>query len=112
MELTTKHKKAVDNYQLLGFVFKRVCSDIENHLDGVLEGICAEVEDENNVMIYKLDRRGAKVKASKFLKWENGAVNEIKKAGRPYVVAYHKPENRSVGVFITSGAIIMIALGA
>ena len=113
MKPTAKQQKVLDNYVLKGMILKRVCSDIENNLDGVLDGICGEVLPDDSVVVYKLDRRGQKVKAGKFLEWKDGVVSEIAKAGRPYEVEYILPEGRSVGLFLNKAATkVLVALRA
>lgn len=49
-------EEILSEYVLQRRLLKQVSEDIQPHLEGVLDGLAAEVVDENTVIICKLDR--------------------------------------------------------
>ena len=81
------------NYVLKGNVLKRVSLDILPKLSGVIDGLAAEVLNDDSVEIYRLDRSGKGVKAVPFLYWRKGEVAE-RTSTRGMNLDYVVPEGR------------------
>lgn len=107
----TKLQDALNNYTLKGFILKQISEALTEHVDGVLEGLAAEVLEDDSAIIYKLVREDLLVRAKPYLNWSNGELND-KVRHRAIQVTYRVPEGRSVGLFVSKSLKILVPLRA
>ena len=102
------------DFVLKGFVLKEVSRSLTKYLDGILNGIIAEVieiaEGKHQVNIFLLDRSGEEVMAMPWKKWTEGEIEEID--GEPFEVRFYIPPNRSRGLFVSSDNRVFSPLNA
>ena len=107
--VTTKHKEALDNYVLRGFVLKVIAGDLQPHLAGVVDGLCAETNSDTEAVIYKIDEiSDDKVMLKPWKEWKDGDLSDAK--GRRMTFYPYKPEGKSMGMFVSSSGKIAMPL--
>ena len=79
---------------------------------GVLEGLAAEVLEDDSTIIYKLVRNDMEVKAKPFLSWSNGEIINAKVRHRAIQVTYQLPKGRNQGLFVSKSIKILVPLRA
>ena len=101
-------EEILSEYVSQGRILKQVSEDIQPHLEGVLDGLAAEVVDENTVIIYKLNReKGGK--GLPFLLWSSEKVIE-KSSKKGLLLEYVIPEGRSKGLLVSKTNRICVPL--
>ena len=103
-------EEILSSYVLQGRLLKHVSEDIQPHLEGVLDGLAAEVVSEESVIVYKLDRTSG-VKAVPFLSWKSGEVTK-RSSTRGMNLEYVIPEGRSKGLFLSKANKVCVPLQA
>ena len=103
-------EEILSSYVLQGRLLKQVSEDIQPHLEGVLDGLAAEVVSEESVIVYKLDRTSG-VKAIPFLSWKSGEVTKSSST-RGMNLEYVIPEGRSKGLFLSKANKVCVPLQA
>ena len=98
----------MENYVLKGRLLKQVSIEISPHLDGVVDGLVAEVLPDDSVKVYRLDR-GEEIKAIPFLQWADGQVKQSA-SNKSLTIEYVLPAGRSKGIFMTESNQIMVPL--
>ena len=57
-----KRNKNLEEYNLKGFILKKLGEDIQQLLPSIVTGLVAEVVSDGNVIVVQLDRSGKEVK--------------------------------------------------
>ena len=109
MDKEQKRDELLANYVLKGNVLKRVSLDILPKLSGVIDGLAAEVLNDDSVEIYRLDRTGKGAKAVPFLYWKKGEVTERSRT-RGMNLDYVLIPGRSKGLFVSKTLRVLVPL--
>ena len=88
-------------------MLKRVSLDRLPKLSGVIDGLAAEVLNDDSVEIYHLDRTGKGVKAEPFLYWKKGVVAE-RSSTRGMNLDYVLTLGRSKGLIVSKTLRVLV----
>ena len=104
-------KDCLSEYTMKGWILKKVSEDMKPHLDGVLNGMLAEVHPDESVTIFKLKIAEKGSTIVPFLKWKDDKIQTLTPArGRGTGIEYVVPAGRSQGVFVTKNNRILVGL--
>ena len=89
-----------------GPLLREASDSLQPHLSGVLDGLCAEVVDQD-VIIYKINRHND-LSVTPVWSYKGGEV--VHRDGDTLPVTYLRPEGKKWGFFMTDDKRALIAL--
>ena len=106
--LTNKQAEALNSYTMKGFLFKPIPDLVIPLLQGACHGLLGFVNKDESVIVHSLVREEGIRTAKPLFKVKDGVVS--KAIGKPLEVIPAKPEARSIGVYVSKSAKILVPL--
>lgn len=111
MDIYNKYKTKIDAYLLKGHLLKGASQAIQENIKGTVDGLTAEVRDDDSVLVYSLSYEGTELKGKPILKvGTEGEVSELK--GRRVTLESVIPDGKSRNLLVSKTGKITVPLMA